>query len=449
MSLAEFGVEVKDKKPKAIEDKKLDFSMQDVKSNLTNSELERYLPWFIKYKVENFEDLIVTSEIKKLIKYVENPAKTKSILLVGPPGSGKTTTVNLISEHYDFELFELNASDSRNKKSIDESLGEVVKQTSLFGKDKLILIDEVDGVSGKDDRGGVSEIVKIMKSSKYPVILTANDKESEKIKPLKKVADFVDFENHSLELLFNLGEKIFKEEMIEYSKEDLQNFIEKRSSSDIRGFINDLQASVIESKFTVSDSMEIRDYKKKIEYLLDKIYFSYPEDALKSNYFSDIFVDDILLYLEENTPSVFQDINSTILAFNEISKADLFKGRILKWQYWRYLVYINFYLTYGVASSKSKVKKIPYKRNQRILKKWIYGNKVNSLRPRTKAEKQKDVELRFIERVAKFYGRSANRVRKDDIMYFIFQYQNDKSFQKEMDTKLNITADVKKTIEEF
>ena len=83
------------------------------------------------------------------------------------------------------------------------------------------------------------------------------------------------------------------------------------------------------------------------------------------------------------------------------------------------------------------------------MKKWIYGNKVNSLRPRTKAEKQKDVELRFIERVAKFYGRSANRVRKDDIMYFIFQYQNDKSFQKEMDTKLNITADVKKTIEEF
>lgn len=448
MDLSSFGIDVKDDSPKAIEDSNLELNFEQIKVDFKNKETEKYLPWFLKYQLKSYDELIITSEIKKIIDFFENFNAKKGLLLVGQAGSGKTTTLNLFGNKYDYEIFEVNASDSRNKKAIDETIGDVIKQKSLFGKTKMILVDEVDGISGTKDRGGVAEIIKLLKVCKYPMVFTANDKESDKIKALKKVCITIDFENHSKELLQEIANKLLSKEKVEYKKEELEEFIEIRNTIDIRGFINDLQASVIDNKFQPSTDMEIRDYKKKIELLLEKVYFSYPEDSYRSGFNSDIKLDDLFLYLEENTPNAYAK-NALILAFNEISKADVFRGRIMKWQYWRFLVYVNFYLTFGVSNAKTDVKKTIIKKNQRILKKWIYGNKVNALRPRTKIEKKKGVEKRFIENLAKYYQTSAKHCRSRDLFYFTFQYQKSSSFRNEMDLELNIDAPTKKALMEL
>lgn len=449
MDLTSFGVEVEDNKPKEIVDKNLKINMDKIQTDYLIKDVERYLPWFLKYKVEKIEDLIITKEIKKILDFLKTDKNkhNKGILLFGPAGSGKTTTLNLIGEHFNYELFELNASDARNKKSILESVGDVIKQKSLFGQEKLILIDEVDGVSGTNDRGGVAELIKLIKNSNYPVTFTANDIDSPKIKALKKKCILVDFVNNSQELLVGIAKRIFKNENIEYDESELFEFVDARNTSDIRGFINDIQASVFESKFCGDNSeMEVRDYKKKIETLLDKIYYSYPEDSLFSSFNTDINLDDLFLYLEENTPSIYEK-KELIVGFSQISKADVFKGRIMKWQYWRFLVYVNFYLTFGVSTAKKMPKKVKsYKRNGRILKKWIYGNKVNTLRLRTKIEKKKDLPLRFIEKLAKHYGTSAKRCRSSDIFYFALQYKNDREFQQSMDNLLDIDSSTKQCL---
>ncbi|MDA3855555.1 MAG: AAA family ATPase [Candidatus Woesearchaeota archaeon] len=445
MDLSKFGVEVKDDKPKSIEDTNLEVDFDKIRVDYFSKDEERYLPWFLKYQLKNFDDMIVTSEIKKIIDFIEKFKPGRGLLLYGPAGSGKTTTLNLVGEKYDYEVFEVNASDSRNKNSIDSSIGDVIKQKSLFGKEKLLLIDEVDGVSGSNDRGGVAEIVKHLKASRYPMVFTANDIDSDKIKALKKQCLVVDFVNNSKELLVGIGERILISENVSYDKKELEEFVDLRETSDIRGFINDIQANVINKKFILNDDLEIRDYKKKIEGLMDKIYFSYPEDSVRSTFNSDVNLDDLFLYLEENTPNVYAK-GALIQAFNEIAKADVFRGRIMKWQYWRFLVYVNFYLTFGVSTCKGSPKKSIYKKNQRILKKWIYGNQVNALRGRTKIEKKNDVPLRFIEKLSKLYSCSVVRCRKRDLFYFAMQYQNDKEFAKAMDEKLEIDDATRKAL---
>lgn len=444
MDLSSFGVEG-NKEHKEVNDENLNLDFSKIKEDYSNNEIERFLPWFLKYQVKHFDDLIITEELKKILNFIENFKQGKALLLAGAPGSGKTTTLNLVGEKFDYEIFEMNASDARNKKSIIESVGDVIKQRSLFAKNKLILIDEVDGVSGRDDRGGVAELSKIVKDSKYPVVFTANDKESDKIKALKKVSIFIDFENHSKELLFNLAKKIFAEENIEYNENEIKSFIEERNSTDIRGFINDLQASTFEGKFEVDTNLELRDYKKKIESLLDKIYFSYPEDSFKGAYNTDLSLDDLFLYLEENTPIVYAK-GALMNAFNEISKADVFRGKIMRRQHWRYLVYVNFYLTFGVSNSKSNPSKTKYQRNSRILKKWIYNNKVNALNARTKIQKSNEEDPKFIEKLAKLYGRSAKRTRVEDLRYFAFIYNNDEEFKASIDKQLEIDDSVKKAL---
>jgi hypothetical protein len=55
-----------------------------------------------------------------------------------------------------------------------------------------LVMDEVDGMSA-GDRGGVAELIQMIKTSRVPVICIANDGYNQKIKSLK---------NHCLELKF-------------------------------------------------------------------------------------------------------------------------------------------------------------------------------------------------------------------------------------------------------
>ena len=449
MDLTKFGVEKKEESPKSVDDTSLSIEIDAIKQDYKQEIQERFLPWFMKYQLSSFDDIIETKEIKKIREFFDTLPKDKGLLLVGPPGSGKTTTLQLFGETYNYEIFEMNASDTRNKSSISDTLTKVLNQRSLFNQEKLLLIDEVDGVSGTKDRGGVAEIIKLMKKSPYPFVFTANEKEANSIKSLKKSCIVVDFESHSYELLDKLSKKILKQEEIEFDEKELQEFITIRNTSDIRGFINDLQASVIAGKFILdTQSLEIRDYKQKIDQVLQKVFYSYAEDALKSTRNSDVNLDDVMLYMEENIPQVYSK-KAIYLAFNELSKADVFKGRIMRWQYWRFLVYINFYLTYGVSSVKSDVKKVTFKRNGRILKKWIYGNKVNALRSRTRVEKSKDAPLRFIEELARDLQTSAKRCRSRDMPYISLMFKNNSSFREELIKKYNLDSATIKAIDEM
>ena len=60
-------------------------------------------------------------------------------------------------------------------------------------------------------------------------------------------------------------------------------------------------------------------------------------------------------------------------AYDLLSKADIFKGRIYKQQYWRFLVYENIFLSYGISTSKKQAKTgfTSYKKPTRILKIWM------------------------------------------------------------------------------
>lgn len=54
-------------------------------------------------------------------------------------------------------------------------------------------MDEVDGMAGNEDRGGMAELIGLIKSSKIPVICMCNDRNSQKIRSLA---------NHCFDLRF-------------------------------------------------------------------------------------------------------------------------------------------------------------------------------------------------------------------------------------------------------
>ena len=82
---------------------------------------------------------------------------------MGPPGVGKTTTAYLVAKELGYEITELNASDTRSKKQLDSVVADALgtRWVTNTSAKKLLLMDEVDGMAGNEDRGGVGELIQV------------------------------------------------------------------------------------------------------------------------------------------------------------------------------------------------------------------------------------------------------------------------------------------------
>jgi replication factor C subunit 1 len=137
----------------------------------------------------------------------------RAALISGPPGIGKTTTAILLAKRHGYEVMELNASDTRTKKALDEVLkgaldSNVLRFDSAFGggpasqaatsKRRLVVMDEVDGM-GISDRGGNAEIAKFLRETKVPIICICNDRQKNSVKTLAKYCYDIKFTPPSIE----------------------------------------------------------------------------------------------------------------------------------------------------------------------------------------------------------------------------------------------------------
>src|SRR3989344_8981327 len=117
--------------------------------------------WCEKYRANCFADVKGQDlAIEKVKIFLKNFPKKKAVILHGPPGTGKTSLAYALASEMDFEILELNASNLRDKEQVNKIIEPASVQQSLFKRGKVILIDEVDGISARD-RGGLQELLDI------------------------------------------------------------------------------------------------------------------------------------------------------------------------------------------------------------------------------------------------------------------------------------------------
>ncbi len=130
------------------------------------------LLWVEKYRPKKIEDIIGNEEAKAtFIEWLKGKRKTKkAVLLYGSPGVGKTALVNAAAKEFGFTIIEMNASDTRSEKAVNAIAKPATSYLALDtftaeSKGNLLFLDEVDGIAGNEDRGGVSAIIDIVEKS--------------------------------------------------------------------------------------------------------------------------------------------------------------------------------------------------------------------------------------------------------------------------------------------
>ena len=327
-----------------------------------------------RHKAECFADIkgqdIAIERIKIFVKSF--PLKKKALILYGPPGTGKTSLAYALARENNAEILELNASDLRNRYAMEKIIGEASQQAGLFKKNKILLVDEVDGIT-KDDRGGLLELISLIAKTNFPIIITANAIWDSKFSELRRMSELVELKELNYKIIFSILKEICKKENLNLP-DDLLMSLAIKVRGDMRAALNDLQTIDIETKY--SDLHE-RDKEEKIFNILKQIFKNKANNETLGLYDkSDLSLDDIFLWLEENLPLEYKS-HELARAFDLLSRADVFRGRIYRQQYWRFLVYQNIFLSAGIASSKkeSRAGFTSYKRPSRILKIWLMNKK--------------------------------------------------------------------------
>ena len=316
------------------------------------------LLWTEKYKPRRLSDIVdqkkAIEEFRKwLVLRLQGRAEKKAALLAGPPGTGKTLTAEVAAMEFRLELIEMNASSLRTGSQLEKVAGRASLQGSLFGyRGKLILIDEVDGISTKADVGAIPELIKIIQKSAYPVVLTANNPWDPRFRPLREVCLMINYNRIGKRDIVRRLREICIAEGIKFDDEAL-GIIADYSQGDLRSAILDLQALTAGKKtLTVQDTriLAYRDREFNIFQILGRLFASRSVGAARAVVSSaDVDPNMLFRWIEENLPLRYKDPKALAAAYYMLAQADIFFTRAALTQQWGLMSYALSLMTAGVA----------------------------------------------------------------------------------------------------
>ena len=318
--------------------------------------------WSDVYRPANIQDMVGNeaariSVIKWLMNWVDG---TRPILLIGPPGVGKTTLVKALAYQYGYDLIEMNASDTRNRAVLTETIVPILTNRSLIAEKTLLFLDEIDGISGRQDAGGIESLIALIKEPTVPILMASNTKDS-KLKGLAKFCKVVEFGRVHPSLLLLYLNRILELEGKSMRFED-KAVVLKSANGDVRSLLNIAQAKmsgyesardlpleidIAQAVANFSTANTIVDAKQILTSVdgrySDPRFGQSPEDRRK----------DILYAFFSSLVNSNIESEKMAEALNVISMCDLIVGRAYKNRHWTLLKYLNDILSYALFNALS------------------------------------------------------------------------------------------------
>jgi replication factor C large subunit len=328
--------------------------------------------WAEKYRPQTLADIAGNSQaINQMRRWAESwdhkiPAK-KALVLSGDPGIGKTSAALALANDFGWTIVEMNASDKRNAKAVrDIALRGAVAET--FGDDgsyvsiknggrKLVVLDEADNLFGREDMGGVGAISEVLRNTKQPIILIVNDLYglTRRSSAIKRGSTIIKFRKPSASEVVRVLRDIVRNEGVKVADEAM-HYVAERNEGDLRSAINDLQ-SLVEGREEVRiddvNALGYRDRSKDIYYTLSSIFRTTTCKKSRESVFQlDEPPDYVILWIDHNLPYDYKDPEDLARAYDALSRADVYLGRVNRLKYYGLWSYATDMMSCGVSMAR-------------------------------------------------------------------------------------------------
>jgi replication factor C large subunit len=330
--------------------------------------------WTELYRPQNLKEVVGNPKmIKELqqwaISWEEGRPSHRAVVLLGPPGVGKTSAALALANDLDWGVVEMNASDQRNAEAIRRVAGRGSRSetftdegeflSSKDGRLKLIILDEADNIFGREDSGGMPAIADLVANTRQPVILIVNDfyELSRKSSAIK---------NNTLQLkvnrvqggtMRNVLRRIALDQGLEVPQRVFETIIEN-SNGDMRAAVRDLQA-VAEGNLDMDDDDAFvlgsrASTKSMYDLMRDILHGDDVHRARRTLFEVDERPEHVMMWLDENVPLEYKQPEDLARAFEHLSRTDIFLARVMRRQYFRFWAYANDLESMGVSSAKDR-----------------------------------------------------------------------------------------------
>lgn len=223
-----------------------------------------------------------------------------------------------------FDEVEMNASDTRSKRLLHERVTELLSSKSLAsyahgsqqienGRKRLLIMDEVDGMAGNEDRGGMQELIGLIKSSKVPIICICNDRQHPKVRSLANYCYDLKFSKPRVEQIRGAMLSVCFKEGFKLKPDALDEII-VGANQDVRQVLNHLSIlAKSESQSITSEQAKREASKSKKDFKLGpwdvvrRVFSADEHKGMSINDKSSLFFQDYSfgpLFVQENYPLV-------------------------------------------------------------------------------------------------------------------------------------------------
>jgi replication factor C large subunit len=316
------------------------------------------MDWPSKYRPMHMDEVVGNSTVlRAMVDWGRSWIReSKPLILYGKPGTGKTSSVYALATDLSWEVIELNASDQRTKDVIQKVAGVSSMTASLTGAArKLILLDEADNLHGTADRGGARAILEVIKTTRQPVVLIANDLFQIPAE-IRSRCEALQFRALPARSIIPRLRFICSAEKVSCEEAALKE-IADAAGGDMRAAITMLEAASI-GRIAIEESAVSTSRKDERSTIFDLVAAVYGRttggDLMRIAYEVDETPDTLEQWIEANTVHL-KDPGQYALAYQRLARSDEYIGLTFRQQYYTLWRYATALMVLGVSDAAGGV----------------------------------------------------------------------------------------------